>query len=214
MNRHDTNRHEILWTLEGLQTVETVMKKLHVTRQSAINLISRLRRDGHVTRWGGGKKLRIYKITMRKQRPRVPGMFDILNKYSPMKLNPWYDHQVHGTYGPEEALIDAIQTKSFRAILASLHLYRHIKDWTKLRRLAKEKDCWQQIGALYEVARRFFRAKRMPHFMNEETHNKKREKRELFKYTHETKMSELIPIARKWQVALPFLRGDFEKVMQ
>jgi len=74
-----------------------------------------------------------------------------------MKLNPWYDHQVHGRYGPEEALIDAIQTENFRVILASLHLFKHIKNWPRLYRMAKEKNCWQKVGALYDVARLFMR---------------------------------------------------------
>ncbi|HLC67078.1 MAG TPA: hypothetical protein VJK52_05560, partial [Candidatus Nanoarchaeia archaeon] len=120
------NQDEILRKLEGLHTVETVMKTLNITRQSALNLLSRLKKQQHVTTSGGGKQVRFYKIMMRKQLPRVPGMFDIINKYSPhMKLAPWYDHQVHGPYGPEEALIDAIQTKSFRVILASLRLFNH-----------------------------------------------------------------------------------------
>ena len=123
--------NEILWKLEGLQTVETVAEELNLTRQSAINLLSKLKKQGNVTVSGGGKQIRLYKITIRKQRERALGMFDIINKYSPMKLSPWYDHQVHGIYGPEEALIDAIQTKSFRAILASLRLFSHIKDWKK-----------------------------------------------------------------------------------
>src|SRR3989344_3521558 len=110
---HDIMR--LLYRLEGLQTVETVAREVGMTRQSALNLLTRLKRQGHVTVQGGGKRKRMYKITMRKQRKRDPGMFDILNKYSPMKLAPWYDHQVHGHYGPEEALVDAVQTGSFRA---------------------------------------------------------------------------------------------------
>jgi len=98
--------YELLWKLEGLHTVETAAEKLGITRQATLNLLCRLKKEQHVTVSGGGKIKRIYKITIRKQLPRVPGMFDIINKYSPhMKLNPWYDHQVHGRYGPEEALI-------------------------------------------------------------------------------------------------------------
>src|SRR3989344_439354 len=148
------HKDEILWKLEGLQTVETVMEKLSITRQSAINLLSRLKKEQHVTVQGGGKVKRLYKITMRKQLPRVPGMFDIINKYSPhMKLAPWYDHQVHGEYGPEEALVDAIETESPRVILASMRLFAHITDWKKLHRLVGYGFGWQKIGALYDVAK-------------------------------------------------------------
>ncbi|MBS3145871.1 hypothetical protein J4414_03655, partial [Candidatus Woesearchaeota archaeon] len=112
---------------------------------------------------GGGKKKRIYRITARKQRKRQEGMFDIINKYSPnMKIREWYDHQVHGVYGPEEALIDALQTQSFRLILASMRLFNHIKDWKKIYKLAKENNCWQKVGALYDVSRLFFKVKKMP----------------------------------------------------
>ena len=132
---------DVLKTLEGLHTIETVAEALNIKNQSALNLISKLKKQGYVTTRGGYKQKRLYKIT--KQRKRDKGMFDIINKYSPMKLAPWYDHQVHGAYGPEEALIDALQTQSFRAILASMKLFNHITDWPKLYNLAKKKDCWQ-----------------------------------------------------------------------
>ena len=157
------NQDELLWKLEGMHTVETVMEKLDIKRQSTINLLSKLKKQGFVTVRGGGKKIRLYKISQTKQRKRSKGMFDILNKYNPnFQLNEWYDHQVHGMYGPEEALIDAVETKSFRAILASLRLFNHITDWPKLYKLANEKQNWQKIGALYDVARLNFKARKMP----------------------------------------------------
>src|SRR3989338_1001322 len=131
------NQEETLKAIEGLQTIETVADALNLKKQSALNLISRLKRQGYVTVSGGRQQKRLYKITARKQRKRDLGMFDIINKYSTMKLAPWYDHQVHGHYGPEEALIDAIQTQSFRVILASMKLFNHITDWPKLYKLAK-----------------------------------------------------------------------------
>ncbi len=76
------NLNEILWKIEGLQTVETAAKELNLSRQSAINLLSKLKKMEYVTVSGGGKQKRLYKITMRKQRKRKPGMFDIINKYS------------------------------------------------------------------------------------------------------------------------------------
>ena len=120
------NRNELLLELEGLQTVETIIDKLNLSRQSVINLMSKLKKEGYVTSSGGGKQVRIYKISARKQRKREKGMFDVINKYSPMKLMPWYDHQVHGIYCPEEALVDAIRTDSFRVILASTRLFNNI----------------------------------------------------------------------------------------
>src|SRR3989338_8349173 len=188
---------EIMWTLEGLHTVETAAEALHLTKQSTLNLLSKLKKKGYVTTSGGGKQKRLYKISMKKQRPRDPGMFDIINKYSPMKIAPWYDHQVHGQYGPEEALIDAIQTQSFRVILASLRLFNHIKDWKKLYQLAKQKDCWQQVGALYDVARMFFRVMKM-------TGRYTTLKFKVWKQLTKLKKKNFPEIASKWHIFIPF----------
>lgn len=197
----------MLGKLEGLQTVETAQGLLGYSRQSTINLLSRLKKQGYVTTSGGGKQPRFYRITQRKQRRRDPGMFDIINKYSPhMKLNPWYDHQVHGPYGPEEALVDAVQTQSFRVILASLRLFSHVRDWKKLYRLAREKDCWQQIGAMYDLARLHFRVRKMPGPI---------EKPATCRYKYligDYDSTDFAGIAKKWNTAIPFKKADLEKV--
>lgn len=200
---------DLLRKLEGLQTIETAAKTLGTRRQSTLNLLSRLKKEGYVTTTGGGKQKRLYKITMRKQLPRAPGMFDILNKYNPdFKLNPWFDHQVHGKYTVEDALLDAIETKSFRVILASLRLFNHITDWKGLYRGGKERNLWNNVGALYEVARLSLRAKKMP-----------------IKYHHLTKYGRKISLIPPWQtkegrfksienfwgVAIPFREGDLRK---
>jgi len=201
------NLDEILWKLEGLHTIETVAKELNLSKQSAINLLSKLKKMEHVTVIGGGKQKRIYKITMRKQRKRQPGMFDIINKYSPMKLNPWYDHQVHGEYGPEEALVDAIQTRSFRVILASLRLYSHIKDWRKLFRIAKEEDVMQEVMALYELARMYFRVRKLP-YPKIRVFKRKYLVRDYVTYEEDFK-----PITKKWKAYIPFRKKDLDKVV-
>ncbi len=207
------HRDELLKRLDGLQTIETASELLGRSRQSTLNLLSKLKKEGYVTLWqGGGRKKRIYKITTIKQRPRLPGMWDIINKYSPnFQPRPWYDHQVHGIYGPEEALIDALQTQSFRIILASMRLFNHITDWPKLYRLAKEKDCWQKVGALYDVARLFLRVKKMP----ERYRRQKKWLRRLFLIRdYETKEKDFYPIEQFWNVPIPFRKGDFDKVLE
>ncbi len=204
------NRDQLLLRLEGLHTVETAAEALQMKPQSALNLLSRLKKQGYVSVSGGGKRKRLYKITPYKQRSRHPGMFDIINKYSPhMKLQPWYDHQVHGPYGPEEALIDAVHTQSFRVILASLRLFSHITDWRKLYRLAKEKNCWQKIGALHDVARLFFRVKKMP-----ARFAPLRERKKMYLiYPYKTTDALFATIQKKWRVYIPFRRNDLGKVM-
>lgn len=197
---------ELLKKLQGLQTIETASEALNLSRQATLNLLSRLKKEGYVTTTGGGTQKRLYKITVRKQRKRDPGMFDILNKYSPMKLNPWYDHQVHGIYTPEDVLIDAIKTKSFRAILASLRLFNHITDWKKLYGLAKQNDCWQEIGALYDLAKKNFKVKRMP--KQYAPARFKGKKYILRKYEN----NDFKDIGEKWNVGIPFRKGDLIKV--
>ena len=123
-----------------------------------------------------------------------------------MKLNPWYDHQVHGTYGPEEALIDAIQTKSFRIILASIHLFKAIKDWKKLYMLAKEQDCWQQVGALYDVAKIHLKIRKMPERYYK--HNKPRK----WKLLTQLKKKSQPEISKKWHIYVPFSKHDMVKI--
>jgi predicted transcriptional regulator len=202
-------QEEQLRIIEGLQTVETVASALKIKKQSALNIISRLKKKSYVTTTGGNKQKRIYKITTRKQRPRNPGMFDIINKYSDMKLAPWYDHQVHGSYGPEEALVDAIQTQSFRVILASMKLFNHITDWPKLYNLATKKYCWQKVGALYEVTKIYFKVKKMPLRYQHERFIKK----QFLIKRYNTTEKIYYPIKNKWNVEIPFQIGDIRKVI-
>jgi|SRR3989344_1102478 len=198
---------KLLRRIEGLHTIETLQKELNLTKQSTINLISKLRKEEYITLFaGGGKKKRIYRITARKQRKRQEGMFDIINKYSPnMKIREWYDHQVHGVYGPEEALIDALQTQSFRLILASMRLFNHIKDWKKIYKLAKENNCWQKVGALYDVSRLFFKVKKMPE------RYRKRKYKKWIKLT-QLKKKNFPKISEKWHVYISFNKYDLRDI--
>ncbi len=198
---------EVLLKLEGLHTAETAAKALGIGRQSTINILSRLKKEGYVTVSGGGKQPRLYKVTRRKQMPRDPGMFDIINKYSPMKLSPWYDHQVHGRYGPEEALVDAIQTRSFRVILASMRLFNHITDWPRLYRLAKERGVWKKIGAIYDVAKRFIRVKKQP-----ELYAHKCAPYGEWQQLTQLKKKNFPDIAEKWHVYIPFNMNDLGEI--
>ena len=203
------DQEEVLRKIEGLQTIEAVAEALNIKKQSALNLISKLKKQGYVATSGGRQQKRLYKITARKQRKRDLGMFDIINRYSPMKLAPWYDHQVHGHYGPEEALIDAIQTQSFRVILASLRLFNHITDWPKLYKLAKEKECWQKVGALYDVARLYFRINTMPLRYQ----NQKFIKKQYIIKRYNTTEKMYNSIKNKWNVEIPLQAGDIRKVI-
>ncbi|MEK6901070.1 MAG: hypothetical protein AABX37_01895 [Nanoarchaeota archaeon] len=204
------NRTEQLQVLEGLHTVETVADTLKITKQSALNLLVKLKKQQHMTVSGGGRRKRLYKITMRKQLPRVSGMWDILNKYNPhFKLNSWYDHQVQGKYTVEDVIVDAIETKSFRIIVATLRLFNHVTNWPKLYQNAQKKGNWQKVGALYEVAKLFFKVRQMP-----EKYKKNKMIRKLFFFNeHDTTTEEIFnPIEHRWKVPIPFRIGDLQKV--
>jgi len=193
--------------LEGLHTIETAMEAAGMKRQSTLNLLCRLKKEGYVTSSGGPRK-HLYKIALYKQLPRNEGMFDILNKHNPhFQLSHWYDHQVHGRYKAEDALLDAIDTKSFRAILASLRLFSSITDWPYLYKEAKNRGSWQKVGALYDVARMQVRARKMPmryprsHFAH----------RAYLISNYPTHEERFLPIEKKWNVPIPFREGDLRK---
>lgn len=195
----------LLKRLEGLQTADTVSRTLQLSRQSAINLISKLKKQGYITTTGGGKQKRIYKITIRKQFPKKKGMFDIINKHSKMKIAPWFDHQVYGEYTAEDALINAIQTKQFRLILSSLKLFNHITNWSKLYKLAKRNDCWQKIAGLYELARNNFKVRKMP---------KRYTKYQPKKWQQITKLKKknFPTISNRWKIYISFNEKDLEEI--
>lgn len=198
---------EILGKLEGLHTLNTASKVLGYSKQSTLNLLSKLKKLQYVTVSGGGRQVRFYRVTMRKQRPRKEGMFDILNKYNKnFKLNPWYDHQVHGTYGVEEAIVDAVKTRSFRAVLATLKLFNHVKDFKRLYALAKKEDLWQQVGALYDVAKLHFRVRKMPiRYYNQSF----KRWRSITKLKNRNNFPE---IEKRWHVHIPMNKNDVLEV--
>jgi len=148
--------------MEGKYTVETFAKKNNLTRQSAINKLSKLKKQGLVKVSGGKNQKRIYTIS-KTPKKETNGFFTIINKYSPEKINPSFEHIVYGKYSPERAIIDGIQMKKdVRIRNATLHLFRHIKNWKLLFDLAKKKNITSEVYKLYEEARKKTKCKTMP----------------------------------------------------
>ncbi|MBN2368303.1 hypothetical protein JXC34_04750 [Candidatus Woesearchaeota archaeon] len=151
--------------LEGKFTVETFAKERGLGRQSAINLLSKLKKQGFATVSGGGRQKRIYKISRVRMTP-ANGFFYLLNKYSPEKITPSFEHYVHGKYGAEQAIIDGLmlqrERNDSRTREAMLHLFRHVNDWKRLFDLAKKEDIIEEVHELYEEARQKTKCRTMP----------------------------------------------------
>ncbi|MBU1975782.1 MAG: MarR family transcriptional regulator [Nanoarchaeota archaeon] len=147
--------------MQGKYTVELFAKERNLTRQSAINLLSKLKKQGYVTVSGGGRQKRIYTVSNKIQKP-TNGFYSIVNKYSPEKLQPDFKHYTYGNYTIEHAIIDGIKINNVRTRQATMHLFRHIRSWKRLFQLAKKHNLTKEVINLYYEARKTTRCKTMP----------------------------------------------------
>lgn len=197
--------------LRGMHTIESVAEELGITRDSALNTVSRLRKEGFVRTQGGGRQKRVYVISPMKDVKRETSMFDIINRYSRIKLVPLFRHAAYGRYTVENALVDAVVTRDFRTVLAALCLFNHVKDWKRLHSLARKKCVEKEVGALYETARTVIKTRRMPaNILNSMRRSAKR-KTELIRGLR-TDVEELERIGANWKVVIPFRKADLEEI--
>ncbi len=148
--------------MKGLFAIEDIQKKKHLTRQSAINFISKLKKKGLVETRGGGKQKRLYKID-EKPIEKENGMYKIINKYTPVKLYPSIRHICYGkACTVEETIIDCLKINESRHDLAAAFLLKNIKDWKKLKTLIKREKLEKRFFALYELVKKHIRVRRMP----------------------------------------------------
>jgi len=191
--------------LEGLQTIESIQKKLDVTRSTAIKYVYLLRKKGFVDTKGGRQQPRFYRISALRQKIGNPGMYDIINKYSPIKVRTLKTKIIGKELTVEETLIRAIESKEFRTLLASLALFNHTKNWSLLYRFAKEKKLRRKVGALYETARRIIKTRRM----DERIYKRLLQAKERDRYIITgLKSDDYKDIENKWKVYIPFNRAD------
>jgi len=141
MVKNDVKILEIAKKLRGLQTVSTISKNLNVTRKTAVNYAWNLRKAGYLTSTGGGRNIKFYRISPLKFKKRDGySLYELINKYSRIKLNISQDYIIHlkKEPSPEEILVRAVSSKEFRLMLASLELFNKINNWSKLKKLAEK----------------------------------------------------------------------------
>ena len=198
--------------LEGIYTLESIMATLKVDRSTAMNYISKLRKQGYVKtkRTSSGK--RIYNIS-RQNKIGGKSYYEVLNQISPIKLSESETYKVYGrkiTF--EEILIYAIKSEKLRVVLASLALFKHINNWTLLAELAGKNGVRRQVCALYDLGHSIMKVRKM---------------RKQFWKTCLPKLDGkyvyIIPgleskdfddIQQKWKVYLPFNRADFHEYVR
>lgn len=191
--------------IQGKHTVETISYLLNLSRQSTINLISKLKKEGYLIAKGGGHQKRIYMISTKKQiKKKYDGMFDILNKYSPDKVVPYYEHIPHYKYFVEDAIVDLACFDDIRILVNMLPLFNHVNSWSRLYLLAKEKKVRKKVGALYDLAREFTKVRKIP--------NKTRDLmlKSSDKFSFKSSSGDFLDIEKLWGVKIPFNKNDLE----
>ncbi|MBI2106863.1 hypothetical protein HYT57_02660 [Candidatus Woesearchaeota archaeon] len=200
----------ILKKLEGLNTISSIVKTLGIKRSTAIKKIHILKKMGYVETSGGGKQPRFYKISRIKiQKIGNPGLYEVVNENSPIKLHKPYEHRVIGKkIEVEEAIVRAIKSKEFRLILASLALFNKIKSWSRLYNYAKEENVRRKVGALYDVAKRVIRVRKMDKKTRKLLLSARNEKKHIIK---NFKSKSFQDIEKEWNVFIPFNRQDLDR---
>ena len=198
----------LLKKLEGINTVETVMKTLDVSREKAIYYIFRLRKKGYIKTKKLSDNKRVYAISF-ENRLKGTSYQEIINKHSSIKIAASEVHRIYGKEpSMEETLIYAIKSKSLRTILAALALFRKINDWSRLYQLAKSNHCERQVGALYDLTRKIILIRRMTkRFRNNALPKKEHEWRSIIP---NLRSDDFKDIEKTWKTYLPFNKKDLE----
>jgi len=194
--------------LEGLQTVNSIAKQLNVDRRTSINYAWALRKKGFLENVYGGR-VRLYRINPLIKRKTGYSFYELLNKYSKVKLAVREDYIIHSEKEPsvEEILVRAVKNDNFRVVLASLGLFNKIRSWSRLYKFAKNYNVRRKIGALYDVAREIIRVRRMDDKTRKWLLNAKNE--EIY-IIPRFKSKSFQDIEKKWNIFIPFNKADLE----
>jgi DNA-binding transcriptional ArsR family regulator len=194
----------------SLVSVKSLSERLGVSERTAVNYLSELRKRKLLETSRGRRGIRLYRIRpLLKMDIGYPGLYDTINRFSPIKVAAPYEHRIYDhEMTPEEAIVRAILTKDFRTVLASLALFSRVSDWSLLYKLAKKENLERQVGALYDVSRLCLRVRKM----DGRIRNKMKSARLSNKYILPGTMTKDFPeIEREWGVFVPFRAGDLRK---
>src|SRR3989344_5474092 len=200
---------EVAKKLEGLQTIASVKKILGIETQKAIYYIYKLRKKGYVKTNYESDKKRVYFISLQNVFRGI-SYIDILNKYSPIKLASFEVYQIYGRIpSVEETLIYAIKKQEVRYIIASISLFKKVKNWSLLYKLAKKNGLIRQVAALYDVSKVCVKKiRKMPKKFKNLARPKKSD---IYLYIIKNfSSSDFKEIEKKWKVYIPLNCVDLE----
>lgn len=199
---------DLLKKLKGIHTVESIANLFKIKKQKAVYYIYRLRKKGYVRTKRTSTGKRVYNISF-ENKLNGTNPIEVINKYSPIKVLPIEDYQIYGkSLDPEEALVYAINSKNFRILLASLILFKKIKKWPYLYKLAKQNSIQRKICVLYDLTKKITRIRKMPKKFRK---NCLPEKNEKYEYLIQNLKSENFKeIEKLWKIYIPFNISDLE----
>jgi hypothetical protein len=202
---------EMAMEREGLYTLESFSRAEGIKKETAVLYLHELRKRGFVRTMrgrGGGRIYDISSLSLRKMGSE--GFYDVLNRNSPLKIREPFEHRVYGREMTiEEVIIEALKTRRSRIILASLGLFRKVRNWSMLYKLAKKEGLERHAGALYSMSRRLFRMKSM----DDRILRRMKEARAKDKFMIQgLRSDDFQDIEREWGVYIPFNKSDLEKI--
>ena len=196
----------LLKKLEGVQTIDSARNILKLSKDKTIYYLFRLRKEGYVKTKRLSNNKRVYNISF-ENKLKGTSYFEIINKYSPVKIATPIIYKIYGKDPSlEETLVYAIKTGSLRTILASLALFKKITNWSELYQLAKKNRIERQVGALYDLSKKFMRVRGM---MDRFRNNALPKEDYNFEYTIPgLKSKDFKDIEETWKIYLPFNKND------
>ena len=195
--------------LKGPNSLVTVMDELKVSRNTAMQYISILRKAGYVRTEYTSEKKRVYYISYRNKMGGV-SYYEIINKYAPLGLRIPKIHLIYGReVSLEETLIFAVKTKEIRVFIASLALFKKINNWSLLYKLAKKEGVLREVGAFYDVASTVVRTRKMSKKFRNLALPKKYSR--YIEIIPRIKSKSFKRIEARWKVYIPLSKGDLEE---